>query len=109
MQVWFKMKNFVRFCSLTFREKLLLIETSLLLSLTYVCLLLFPSRTVVNLASKGTKPRNISLSPEHEREVVWSVMLISEQLIKVSCLPRALTTQILLARRGIPCDLRIGM
>lgn len=108
-KVCFKLTALARFCSLPFREKLLLFETSVLLSLTYVGLLLLPSRIVVRIASIIAKPRNLQFSPDHESEVVWAVMLISEQLVKVSCLPQALTAQILLARRGISCELRIGI
>lgn len=51
----------------------------------------------------------VSVTRPPRQRIVWAVTAASRVVPRATCLPQALATQTLLARRGYPAQLRIGV
>lgn len=71
-----------------------------------------PFRTVrgllERLATRGVSSQGEDDETATER-IVWAVRTANRRVPGTTCLVRAMTTQVLLRRRGIPASLRIGV
>ena len=99
------------------RRRLLLLRTFILLSGIRLGLALLPfqrlRQIVERLSHVSTyhqRSRGIPLPPRLIRQIVWAVEK-SAQLTPggAKCLAKALTTQVLMGRRGLSCDFKIGV
>lgn len=86
-------------------ERWLLIQAWLLLGAVRVALWLLPFRSVHRWLSR---PRASSPRFSVER-IGWAVAVASVYLPFATCLPQALTAQVLLRRYGYAADLKIGV
>ena len=104
-----RLSNFYRLPAI---ERWLLVKAALLLVATRVALGLLPFRTLRDLSAKVAAPHRLretdSLSTE---AVVWAVEVAAKYMPGFfgTCLTKALTTQVLLSRRGHSALLRIGV
>jgi hypothetical protein len=106
------MEHLRKFLRLPTVEKRLLIKAALLLETIRLGMWLLPFRTLRRLTSwvvdAPIKPRRADNSSAEM--VVWAVEAASRQTPGVkTCLAQALATQVLLARRGYPALLHIGV
>jgi hypothetical protein len=103
------MKKFRKFFSLNRSDRLLLFKVVFLLGTIRLALKLLPFGQLRGLLAKISQPRaNLPGTDEADvNKVVWAVRAASPYLRAV-CLPQALATQVLLARRGFSSELRIG-
>jgi hypothetical protein len=106
------MKRLRKFLSLSSSDRNLLVQTAVLLSgirlgLRFVS---FPTlRRILDKISK-TAPNSTQAYQSTLNRVVWAVDIVSKYMPGgVKCLARALTTQVLLARRGYLVQLHIGV
>lgn len=104
------MKKLIKVFQLKAKDRQLLINTYLLLALVRLGLWLLSFQTLRQFLAKI----NQASFPEREttelNQVIWAVDLTSRyQLGGVKCLARALTTQLMLSRRGYSAELRIGV
>lgn len=105
------MRRLRKFLRLEKREQLLLLETVTLLAVVRLGLWLIPFRTVKKLLAKIEQgpARSRSSNPLSVNQIAWAVRVGSRAVPMATCLTQALTGQILLARRGHPAHLRIGV
>jgi hypothetical protein len=78
-----------------------------LLAAVRIALWLLPFQRVMRLVKSSGMRRSVD-GECTSREVAWAVRLASRYVPDATCLPQAMTTYILLGRRGNPCCLRIG-
>lgn len=91
---------------------LLLIRAGVLIVVTRVALALFPFRWVQRLLDRpvGESPFRPTEAAHYRRTAVWAVEAVGRRLLgDKPCLVQALVARRLLARRGIPATLRIGV
>ena len=111
-------RRLVRFLNLPEGDRGLLVRAAVLLGVTRVGLHVLPFLSLQRLLlrpgglswrlrpSNGTPSRGASWT----ERVVWAVSVASVYVPGArSCLPRALATQSLLERRGVPARLRLGL
>lgn len=106
------MKRLRKFGSLPPADRRLLIESALLLVAIRLGLWLLPFQTLRRLLAKVTQsPLELRAADQGFIDrVAWAVAVTSRYMPGApSCLPRALMAQALLARRGYPACLRIGV
>ena len=105
------MRRITRLVSLPFADKRLLTQSvvaliSIRLGLSF---LRFETlRRAIDRLSK-IEPGGAAPQPRLVRKVIWSINVVSTYLPFRNCLNRALAAQLLLARRGQPVDLSIGV
>ncbi len=92
-------------------ELWLLARVAVLLLLLRLALHALPFRVVLRamdaLSTPGERPARGS---DYQRRVVWAVTAAGRQLLgNKPCLPQALGTRLLLRRRGLGAQLRIGV
>ena len=120
------MKRWLKFLSLTNRERLLLIETFLLLGLVRLGLWLLPYQTLLHLLERissrtldsrynGSQTHN-ALSRNSKSQAIelsYIVKAVNTSTYYMpggaKCLARALTTQVLMKQQGYSPQLRIGV
>ena len=99
------------------RRRLLLLRTFVLLSGIRLGLALLPFqklRQIVERLSHLTayhqRPQEIERTQQLIRQIIWAVEK-SAQLMPggAKCLAKALTTQVLMGRRGLDCEFKIGV
>ena len=105
------MRRLRTFFHLPLAQQYLLGQSVLLLGAIRLGLWLLPFRTVQHLVARTARK-----SPEAQEadgaivdRVVWVVRVASRCVPNATCLTQALVTQVLLARRGHPVHLRIGV
>lgn len=105
------MKKLHKLASLTSSDRQLLFNTIFLLTTIRLGLWLLPFKTLRNLLAKVTQTTSkLPTDAVHVKKIIWAVKVASRYLPgRVKCLARALTTQILLERRGYQAQLRIGV
>ena len=86
----------------------LLARACVLVAVVRVCLWLLPFRRVQRI-SEGLMSRASSRTATSTERVAWAVRTSSRYIPKASCLTQAMATQVMLSRRGIPHQLRIGV
>ena len=115
-----------KFLNLSAVDRRLLVTAVLLLGAIRLGLWLLPFQTMMRLLTKMTRhATNASVLGAsvaidaidatdarrgmHPDRVVWAVVVASRYVPMSTCLTQALTTQVLLARRGFPAHLHIGV
>ncbi len=104
------MRRLRKLVAITKSDRRLLVSAILLLGTVRLGLLLLPFQTLRRLLAKMTQTTS-KLQPDQSLDkVVWAVRVVSRYMPgEVKCLARALTTQVLLERRGYQTQLRIGV
>jgi hypothetical protein len=103
------MRRLGRFFRLPASERWLLAKAALLLGAIRVGLWLLPFRTLRSLLDRAAAFHG-EANHEPTDAVVWAVEVAAKGLPAFdTCLTRALATQVLLSRRGVPALLRIGV
>lgn len=99
-----------KFLRLSAAEKRLLLKAALLLGTIKLCLKLLPFQTLHRLVNNLSKPsRRLAKGIRSSVEKVgWAVELAGRH-VPGTCLTRAMAAQIMLARRGYPVLLHIGV
>jgi hypothetical protein len=102
-------KRYYKFLNLTAEERSLLMAAFVSLGLVRLGLKVLSFQGLRDLLAKFSRPvsRLQSADSASVDRVVWAVRVASPYLRAV-CLPQALATQVLLARRGFSSELRIG-
>jgi hypothetical protein len=105
------MKRLHNFCRLPSRYRHLFVTSLLLLGMVRLGLWLLPFQTFRRLLAQLTQARAALQEGDHAaiQQVVWAVTMASQYVPAATCLTQALTTQVLLSRRGHPASLRIGV
>lgn len=105
------MRRLYKFLTLEAVERRLLVEASFLLPVIWLGLGRVPFTTLRRMVVRS--PRNLA-SPNVDRrlpdQVVWAVTVLCQLAPqRATCLIQALTAQAMLARRGYPSRLQIGV
>lgn len=93
-------------------EKRTLFEVTLLLGAIRIGLILLPFKTLRRTLDRlaGNSKSQPTIDPDYQSRVVWATTSASRYVLPDKpCLAQALTVQLLLRRRGIPAQLRIGV
>jgi Transglutaminase-like superfamily len=106
------MRHLHRFLTLETSERRLLVEAALLMGVIWLSLGWVPftrlRRMVVGAPAR--KPTPASSDPRLPGQVVWAVTALGQRAPRrATCLVKALAAQAMLARRGYPSRLRIGV
>ncbi len=98
-----------KFLGLPTAERWLLVKAALLLGSTRLGLKLLPFRVLRRLVESLSRPsmRLAATDRFSTARIVWGVELVS-RYVPATCLSRALSAQVLLARRGYPVLLHFG-
>ncbi|MEY2539290.1 MAG: hypothetical protein QOG67_3030 [Verrucomicrobiota bacterium] len=99
------MTGLVKFFHLSFGEQLLLIRSLSLLFMAHLCLRFLSLQTTRRLFST----RVCSATSHSVHQLVWAVTSASRRLPFISCMPRAIVAQRLLALHGFGAAMRIGV
>jgi len=101
----------IKIRQLSFVEIMLLARVALLLTTVSVTLRILPFRVIARMVSTlGTyRTRRTKTSQQSIEKVVWAVSLLSRYIPGATCLTQALTTMVLLGRRGYPASLRFAV
>jgi hypothetical protein len=95
---------------LTLENLPLLLSAGVVVPLVRVALWVVPSQILLGSVSRMVARAPVTATPTPEvRRVGWAVRAIGRRVPHASCLTQALATQILLARRGLSSQLRIGV
>lgn len=108
------MKSLLKFVRLPASDRLLLFKTFILLGLVRLGLWRLPFKTLQQSLNKISRSPQISPASSVRcrsiNKIVWAVDVSSHLMPgHVKCLARALTTQVIMSRRGYTPDLRIGV
>ncbi|PZD71689.1 hypothetical protein C1752_04997 [Acaryochloris thomasi RCC1774] len=108
------MKSLLKFVRLPARDRLLLLKAFILLGLVRLGLWQLPFKRLQQFLYKiSHSPQALPVSSigcGSIHKIVWAVDVSSHLMPgHVKCLARALTTQVLMSRRGYMPDLRIGV
>jgi len=106
------MKRLRKFLSLTTSDCQLLLGTLVLLGVIRLGLWLLPFKTLLQLLASISQatPEPQEVDQNSANKIVWAVNIASRYMPGgVKCLARALTTRVLLSRRGHSANLRIGV
>ena len=99
------------FMHLNWRERLLVVEALAIVVMVRLGLKLLPFQKLRALVNKAGQhrvgSRNSAAAPIDR--VAWTVRAVSEFVPGATCLTQALSGQVLLARRGYPTCLHIGV
>ncbi len=105
-----KIKLINKFRALPFKEKLLFAESLFLLTVLRLGLSLLSFKTLLSLLEKVRQKHGERIYGQHAIDrMAWIVDVSSRYLPFSTCLTKALTLQILLARKGLPYSLNIGV
>lgn len=106
------MKQLLKFFHLGSGDRKLLLKTFILLGLVRLGLWLLPFTTLrrVLVSISRVKSPQQEVNQREVAKVIWAVNQSSRYMVgEVKCLARALTTQVLMSRRGYLSELRIGV
>ena len=105
------MGRITKLIRLPFADKRLLAQSVLALASMRLGLSLLRFETLRRAIDRLSKiePGETRRQPRLVRKVIWSINVVSTYLPFRNCLNRALAVQLLLARRGQPVDLSIGV
>ena len=104
------MKHLRKFLYLPVTEWWLLLKAALLLEVIKLGMRLLPFRTLRRLAARAAATRRRHVGTSSADRIAWIVEVASRHTPGVkTCLAQALAAQVLLARRGHPTLLRIGV
>lgn len=106
-------KQFSYFNKIPYKFKFITIEALLLMALTRFSILFIPFRHVASIMGKSMCETTEEIDPEllmTAKQITWLINKISRYTPWESkCLVKALTAQIMLKKRRIPCTLYLGM
>jgi hypothetical protein len=104
-------KQIHKFLQLSWRDQLLLIHATFVLAVVVLGLRVFPwitlQRQLLQLV-KGCSRFALKPRPSTQ-QIGWSVKIASLYVPKATCLPKALTAQLLLIQHTYPANLQIGI
>ncbi len=106
------MKQLLKFLHLSSGDRKLLLKTFILLGLVRLGLWLLPFTTLrrVLVSISRVKSSQQEVNQREVAKVIWAVNQSGRYMPGgVKCLARALTTQVLMSRRGYLSELRIGV
>lgn len=103
------MRRLRKLVAITKSDRRLLVSAILLLTTVRLGLLLLPFQTLRRFLTKITQTTSKLKTDQSLDKVVWAVRVASRYMPGIKCLARALTTQVLLGRRGYQTQLRIGV
>ena len=104
------MGRLARFVALPPADRRLLVGAASLLATVRVGLWVLPFRWVHGAVSAfGSRPRSRNGDGPPVERIVWAVGAAAPLVPRATCLVRALAAQALLARRGYPSQLRLGV
>lgn len=105
------MKRIHKFLRLSLPEQRLLVKSFFILAGVGAGLKLLPFNTVRRLLMRLTPAVEATTSADAKLilRVSWAIETVSNYLPSMTCLPKALTTHLLLSRVGQPAALRIGV
>ena len=101
------MKQLHKLFETGYKERKILLMTSILITAVRLGLWLLPFQKLLALLDKFSQPscaRRVSV-----RKILWSVNVVSRYMSDVRCLARALTTQVLMKRYGHTSKFQIGV
>ena len=99
---------FKRFLQLSPSDRRLLIKAALTVAAFRIGLRLLPFHILQQLSSSDTRAIRSVEAPSVER-ISWAVSAMGRRIPLASCLTQALAARYLLSRRGISCQLCIGV
>jgi Transglutaminase-like superfamily len=104
------MRYLRKFVGLSPAERWLVIKAALLLGSTKLGLKLLPFRLLRRLTDSLSRPTAWVPAPDRfsAEKIAWAVELVG-RYVPSTCLSRALSAQVLLARRGYPVLLHFGV
>jgi hypothetical protein len=101
------------FKKIPFRLKLVILETLFFMALARFFILFIPFRRVASIMGKPMCETSEEIDPDlllNTRQIAWLINKLSSYTPWESkCLVKALTGQIMLKKRKIPCTLYLGM
>jgi len=105
------MQRLRKFFLLSFEDRRLLLRSAILLALIRAGLLLLPFRIMRRLLARATRTGSAPVEDINEvARLVWAVETIHNNIpLLKNCLSEAFAAQVLLARKGQPSTLRIGV
>lgn len=103
------MRRLRKLVATTKSDRRLLVSAILLLTTVRLGLLLLPFQTLRRFLAGITQTTSKLKTDQSLDKVVWAVRVASRYMPGIKCLARALTTQVLLGRRGYQTQLRIGV
>jgi hypothetical protein len=105
------MKRIRKFLQLAWQDQLLLIQSILVLRVVALGLSVLPWLTLQRLLLKLANwySRFVPTKRPSTRQITWAIRVASWYVPKATCLPQALTAQLLLIQRAYPADLQIGV
>lgn len=105
-----KISSFHRFFTYTREERIILIRAFAISGLIRLGLWVFPFNTILNLVSSIDPGSRRELDPSISVPlVVWAVGIVNFHIPGSTCLVQALASQAMLALKGIPSCLCIGV
>lgn len=103
------MSKIVTFFKLDKLEKEIIIKAFLLLWVIRIMLWTLPFPTLQNIVKKFSSTEENKIHPVHIGKLIWAVEVMSRYTLRATCLTRALTAQILLARYHYSSNIKIGV
>jgi hypothetical protein len=91
-------------------DRQLVAEAAILLGVSRLLLLSFPFRLLAPLLSRNIRCSRESLDPSPNQKVRRAVMIAARNVpFRAVCLPQAMAAKFMLARRGYPSILHLGV
>lgn len=90
-------------------EKIILIKALMLLWIVRIMLYALPFQTLKNIIKKFTSTEENKIHPVTMEKLIWAVEIMSIYTPRATCLTRALSAQILLARYNYSSNIKIGV
>jgi hypothetical protein len=106
------MARLLRFLRYPLSEQWILVQVSILLILIRIALILLPFRTISRFIQRiGRKKPGPNVSEDlFVRRILWAINRTAGPILgDRACLTQALVGQVLLGRRGVDTQLRIGV
>ena len=105
------MKRLRRFFHLPATDQSLLVRAAFTVAVVRVGLWVLPFRILRRLLAGMTREINVRQEADTNSvdRTVWAVEVVSRYVPRATCLTQALAAQVLLARRGCPTRLSIGV
>lgn len=84
------------------------VEAATLLSAVRLGLAILPYTVIARRLARWAHNRHIGAGEDALESVTWAVEAVGRRLPVMTCLPRALVTHAMLARRGVPAVVKLG-
>ena len=104
------MRRLHKFLALDWPDRFLVVEAALWLCLSRIALAVLPFRWVWSCAQRAShRPPGSLASDTRPQRVSWAVSTVAPIIPGGTCLPQAVTGTLMLAWRGIPSQIHIGV